>query len=389
MKKVAVILTQSIENDTSSAIRCRNIISAIAALDYDLTCYCPHPNTDSIYYGKTTDADRGFRVVRYGEKAPVYDGIKAQQAQGLKAKILRFCAQCFRKVDVFGSSLLYLRYQKDICQQMKGENYDILLTFSDPMTAHMIGKYCAKRLDVKYIQQWGDPLTTDVISKIAHPRWLRYLIEKSLLRPADRVCYVSPLTCEEQCALFPKDAHKMMFLPTPCVAHEKPEPTAPSARVTIGYFGSYNLVARDLRPLYEAAARVDGCELLVIGDSDLKLEPKDNIRLIDRIPQKDLAAHINNTQVLVCLMNSHGNQVPGKTYHYAGSYQEILLIKDGEFGDKIQEFFSKYDRYTFVDNDPDKIEAVLRGYVEHGVPQRAPLDAFRAEHIAAELMRDI
>lgn len=387
MKRIAVILTQPIENDTSSAIRCRNIITAIAKLGHDTTCYCPYPNKESMYYGRgATDAN--FKIERYGNETSTYDGKKMENGIGFKAKLLCFGIKCFRKIDVFGSSLLYLKYTKSLRQKIKNGNYDILLTFSDPMTAHMIGKYCKKNLDIQYIQQWGDPLTTDVISKTAHPKWFRYLVEKSLIHPADRICYVSPLTCDEQRALFPKEAHKMIFLPTPCVDFPKPN-IEERKRISIGYFGSYNLIARDIRPLYEAVSKVKDCELLVIGDSDLNLEPQDNIKLIDRIPQKELSAYLNNTQILVCLMNSRGNQVPGKVYHYAGSHQEVLLIKDGEYGDTLEAFFSKYNRYTFVNNDTTEIEAILNEYVKNGVPERKPLEDFRAEHIAAQLINEI
>lgn len=57
-----------------------------------------------------------------------------------------------------------------------------MITFSDPMPAHIIEKYCKKHnKSIRYIQQWGDPLASDTISKIAQPVWLRKIIENSLL----------------------------------------------------------------------------------------------------------------------------------------------------------------------------------------------------------------
>ena len=157
----------------------------------------------------------------------------------------------------------------------------------------------------------------------------------------------------------------------------------------MGYYGSYNLVARDIRQLYDAACKVKECEFLFIGDSDIKLEPKENIQVINRIAPNELKKYEEDTDVLVCLMNSKGNQVPGKVYHYAGSYKEILFIKDGEFGDAIEEFFSQFNRYTFVENDSKKIQVVLKQYVKNGVVARTPLAEFKAENIARELVRDI
>jgi len=66
LKKVAVILTQPIENNSSSMIRCKGIISALAKIGYELTCFCPNANVESIYYGKDSDLESCVRIVRYG-----------------------------------------------------------------------------------------------------------------------------------------------------------------------------------------------------------------------------------------------------------------------------------------------------------------------------------
>lgn len=389
MQKIVIILTQAIENNSSSMIRCKNIINALVQIGYEVTCYCPNPDVKSVYYGEDKGINSCVRIERYGN-ARIFkvDANNSKEKKNLKKRFISVCYTLFKKVDVFGSSLQYLRYRKKIFKQIKEENHDILLTFSDPMTAHMIGIYCKKRLSIKYIQQWGDPLTTDTISKTALPVKVRYWIERKLLKPADRVCYVSPLTFDEQKRIFKKDATKMMFLPTPCIEYNKPS-SEKNSRIRVGYYGSYNLVARDIRKLYNAACNVKECDFLFIGDSDIKLEPQENIQVINRITPNELEKYEEDTDVLVCLMNSKGNQVPGKVYHYAGSYKEILFIKDGEFGDVIEEFFSQFNRYTFVENDCEKIEAVLRQYVTNGVTERTPLAEFKAENIVRKLVNDI
>jgi len=386
MSKIAIILTEAIENSTSSMIRCKGIISALVNCGQEVTCFSPN-SSQSIYCAEHSAVTGCGTIVHYG--ANIVADLKPKEGEvprGAKKRILAVLYRLFKKVDVFGASLQYLRYRKSICNEIKGKGFDLLLTFSDPMTAHMIGKYCQRRTGIRYIQQWGDPLTTDTISKIALPRWIRYLIEQMLLKPADKICYVSPFTLDEQKELFKKQADKMIFLPTPCVQYPVPESKRVS-RLKVGYFGSFNSVARDILPLYRAARNLPQIDFYFIGDSDVKLESKEHVTVIDRIPPDQLEKYIEETDVLVCLMNSKGNQVPGKFYHYAGSWKEILIIKDGEYRDQIEEFFGQYDRYTFVENDPAKIETVLKQYTLNGVPKREPLKAFDAENIALELIK--
>ena len=389
MQKVVVILTQPIESNTSSMIRCKNIVKAIAQNGHQLTCFCPYPNVKKNNI-EESDGDRvGLDVRRFGGEKNIKEYIANENvSRGFKQKVIMLAYKLFKKFDVFGASLQYLRYRKQICSEIQKEKFDIMITFSDPMTSHMIGVYCKRFLNIKYVQQWGDPLTTDIISKTALPKNVRFLIENALLKPADRVCYVSPFTCEEQQQLFKKYAHKMIFLPTPCIEYKKMSKEK-EKRIRIGYFGSYNLVARDIRPFYQAACAIPECDFLIIGDSDLHLEPRDNIQIIERLSPSELDSYEQKTDVLVCLMNSKGNQIPGKVYHYAGSYKEILFIKDGEFGDKIEEFFAKYERYSFVENRASEIETVIKQYIAKGIPERRPLADFAAVNIAKELLKDI
>lgn len=384
MKKAIIILTQPIEANTSSMIRSRNIIKEIPSYGYKTICYSPYsdnvnelefilPNVEIRRYGKVN------YVANFKESL--------ERKVSLKYKILKFMYKLYKKVDIFGASIQYLKYTHLILDEVKNEKPDILLTFSDPMTSHIIGRKCRKYAN-KYVQQWGDPLATDTISKIGLPVWLRKIIEKTLIKKADRVCYVSPFTCDEQKKLYGKYANKMIFLPTPSIEYQNIKKEKHD-KLKIGYFGSYNLIARDIRPLYEAVSKNKNIELFLIGNSDLNLKTKENITVIDRISQTELDKYFYEMDILVCVLNSKGNQIPGKMYHYAGSYKEILVIKDGEFGNEIEKFFMKYNHYSFVDNDKNKISLILNNYVEKGIPEREPVLEFSANRIAKCLIQNL
>lgn len=387
MAKIAVILVLPIEYNTSSMLRCRAIISALGEMGHELKCYCPNPDKNSKYFGKDDVKIPRMEIFRFGGKA--WSETKGELGQNakhfLKSRIKDMALQVFRKVDVFGSTLLYLPERKCIADDIAKGEFEILLSFSDPMPAHMIAKYCKQHNpQLRYIQQWGDPLASDTISKIAQPVWVRKCIEEILLRPADKVCYVSPFTCEEQKRLFTRQANKMIFLPTPSLTYAESTPVL--EKICIGYFGSYNSIARDIRPFYKAAMQNRDAKFLIIGDSDLTLESTDNISIINRVPPDELNGYMKKVNVIVCLMNSKGNQIPGKVYHDASSTKDILFIKDGEYGDAIQTFFEKYDHYTFVDNTTPSIDIAIKQYLHNGVPVRKPVKDFEASNIAKKLV---
>lgn len=387
MAKIAIVLALPIEYNTSSMLRCRTIISSLAGMGNEITCFCPNPDKNNKYFSNEAVDIPGMQLFRYGGKAWSETKREMEKAgkQSIKSSVKRIALKLFRKVDVFGSTLMYLPERKVISDEITKGHFDILLSFSDPMPAHMIARYCKQHNSkLRYIQQWGDPLATDTISKTALPVWIRKWIEGILLKPADKVCYVSPFTWEEQKKLFPKHADKMIFLPTPSLAYK--EKADSSEKLCLGYFGSYYSVARDIRPFYEAAKRNPDVDFLIVGDSDLSLESKDHITILQRIPLEELNLYMQKTNVIVCLMNSKGNQIPGKVYHDASSHKDILFIKDGEYGDAIQAFFEKYNHYTFADNTVDSIDATIKRYITDGIPVRKPVIEFQASSVAKKLI---
>lgn len=381
MKKVIVIFTQPIEENTSSMIRCRNILKELPQCGYKAICYAPYSSKNEISL-------LNIEIRRYGKInyiAKLKENINSKK--NIKQKFLSIIYKLYKKIDIFGASIQYLKYIKYLRTEMKKEKPELLLTFSDPVTAHIIGKYCRKYAK-KYIQQWGDPLATDIISKTALPIWIRKIIERSLIRVADKICYVSPFTYEEQKKIYKSYAKKMIFLPTPSIEYKQLEHKK-NKKLKLGYFGNYHLIARDIRPLYEAVAKNTNVELYLIGNSELNLQERNNIILIKRLSEKELDNYFYEMDILICLLNSKGNQIPGKMYHYAGSNKEILTIKDGEYGNRIEKYFSQFNHYSFVNNNSEEINLVLNKYLKNGIPIREPVEKFSAINITNSLINNI
>lgn len=387
--RIAVVLTLPAEYTNSSNIRAINIINALYNAGHYIKCYMPYPDYNHRYYSheNTFFCDN---IMRYGREYSRHNSNLSRCAI-LKKRIREKLTSVIRKIDVFGSTLLHLSYRQMISKDINRGTFDILVSFSDPKTSHMIGKYCKQHnRGLKYIQQWGDPLASDSFTESIQPFWLKKVIERSLIKCADRICYVSPVTYEKQQRLFPKQAKKMIFLPTPSLNyHEKvtnEEMGRGKDRICVGYFGSYYSIARNIIPLYKVAKKMKNVDFLFIGDSDLRIETEDNIVIKDRVPKDEIDKYVAKTDVIVCLMNRQGNQIPGKLYHDASLRKDILVIKDGENGDQIEDFFSQYNHYTFVDNTEEAIYDIIQKYSRYGIPMREPVKDFSADYVADKLI---
>ena len=387
MKSIVVISGQPIENNTSSMIRCRSILNGLSELGWKLTCYSPYPDKNNMYYDEATRIAPQIQVEHYGVPITSVKSIIEGRIT-IKKKIIRGLYYLLKKVDLFGSNIRYIKYRKDIYEKIRNQNYQIILSFSNPLSSHILAGYCKKKAgNLYYIQQWGDPLTENMADRTIVPKFIKRLIEEMLLRTADKICYVSPLTYERQKVLFKKYSSRMYFTPTPCERTEYP--LYSNQKLTIGYLGSYNSVARDIRPFYRAACASKDFDFFIVGDSDVQLENTENVRIVKRLPQKELSKYIEKLDVLVCLMNSKGTQIPGKLYHYAGTDKEILVLRDGEYGEQIEAFFKAYNRYTFVENNEEKIAAALKRYAVNGLPRRCCVEEFCAENVAAKLIEGV
>ena len=386
MSRIAVILALPIEYNTSSMIRCRAIMRELCMMGNVLVCYCPNPDTEHKYYAEQSLDLKNLKIIRYKKDYIRTNGEdkKVETGRTIKQTLKKNLLNIYRKIDFFGSSIRYVSEKKWVSKDIQSRNCDILISFSDPKPSHIIGGYCKKHNKICYIQQWGDPLASDITNKSIVPQWIKRLIEKILIGNADKICYVSPLTLNLQKQLYPRFSKKMFFLPTPSLDYK--EEKIDLDTISFGYFGSYNSSVRNILPFYNAAIRNPDANFYIVGDSDIVIDSTDSIKVIERVSPSEIEEYMKKINVIVCLMNKKGGQIPGKIYHDASSMKDILLIKDGEYGEEIQNYFEKYEHYTFVDNKEDSIDIAIKKYIKNGIPLRTPVEEFKADNIARKLI---
>lgn len=257
-------------------------------------------------------------------------------------------------------------------------DYDIVISSSNPYSAHRAVKNLIKQgLHTKrWVQYWGDPLSNDASRTNLVPEFVLKRLEYRLLKGADEIVFVSPLTLSYEIKTHRRLKQKMKWLPIPYLKETKPV-----SGTHISYFGDYYTKNRNIIPLYDALKKY-GKPAIIAGDGDCILSPTDKLELYSRCDVKPL---VDKTRINVVLLNAHGTQIPGKLYHCAGSFVPVLVVCDGNIVDDVKHYFSKYDKFFFCENNVDSIVSSLHA-IDENYHLTEPISDFSPEKIAIEFL---
>lgn len=283
-------------------------------------------------------------------------------------------------LSLYGVHGIYTTFVRKAQKFRLDEKFDYILSISTPVTSHLLTHNLLQAGHIKgthWIQIWEDPWYSDAYGFNGKEK-IR-LEEKRLLSFAEKVCYVSPLTLENQKLLFPEAAHKMLWQPLPFYYQSDVAYDFSQSGNHYGYFGEYFPEARDLEPFYTAAKKT-GIEVNICGNPSYLFPSTDQIHIHPRLPLNELKPIEDSTNVLVFLCNRKGGQIPGKIYQYSATNKTILFIMDGTEEEQrvLREFFGKYNRYVFCRNTVDDIARAIQKIETNnlGDVQNTPLDEF-------------
>lgn len=278
---------------------------------------------------------------------PTLDGVLHKVVSKIKSAVL----------SLYGVHGIYATFVRKAQKFRLDEEFDYVISISTPVTSHLLTHNLLKVGHIKgtqWIQIWEDPWYSDAYGFNGKEK-IR-LEEKRLLSFAEKICYVSPLTLENQKRLFPESAHKMFWQPLPFYYQsDVPDDTLQCGN-HYGYFGDYAPEARDLEPFYIAAKKMD-IEVDICGNPSNLFRSTERIHIHPRLPLNELKPIEDKTNVLVFLCNRKGGQIPGKIYQYSATNKIILFIMDGTEDEQqvLKEFFGKFNRYVFCQNNAEDI----------------------------------
>lgn len=310
-----------------------------------------------------------------------------ENRETIKSKLIKSIKKFLRSLyGIYNPSIVWFRRAKKF---KTDQYYDLVISMSYPQVSHLLAGYLVKHQRVKtnrWIQLWEDPWTDDIGNKDNHKKC--YKAENSLLESGQEIVYVSPITLKKQQELFPTSKEKMRWVPLP--SYYKTELLDYKFTENhYGYFGDYVPAIRDITPFYNSALKMN-IKVNICGSPYGLLKSKNNINIYPRLPLNELKVYEDNTNVLVCLFNLGGGQIPGKIYQYASTNKIILAILDGPNDEQeiIKSYFKQYNRFVFCENTEESIQEAINKIENNDLDsiKSIPLDDFSAETIVKKLI---
>lgn len=345
-------------------------------------------NRDSLY--ETLAVKKGNDPVAPIQQTSDGDNLyQGNRKTSLKGRVFNFAKSIFRNIyGIYNPTISWhwkaKKFRSDI-------EYDLVISLSYPNVSHLNAKYLIEKKHIrtkKWIQLWEDPWTTDPLNTNEKIYNKCYKAEAKLLDSDCEIVYVSPMTMLKQQEVFSKNKEKMSWFPLP--SYYETDITKKSfEKNCYGYFGDYAPQIRNLIPFYNVAVKT-GIEVNICGSPYGLISDKNNVKIHPRMPLTELKEFEDKTNVLICLFNLGGGQIPGKIYQYAASNKMIIAILDGNDDEKkiIKDYFSQFNRFIFCENNEDSIEEAVKkiesGQIE-GISNE-PLNAFSAENIVKKLL---
>lgn len=355
--KVLIVSFAPIESNNSATIRTLGLVKGLLQLNCAVDYLTVKPNSNTLAQVKY-EFSKKIRIIRVDNNR-VYD-IVVRNEDGPKKIIVQTIRKVYHAFSIYDHT--YSIAKKVDISLLTNTQYDLVISSSDPKTSHIAVKSLIKQ-GLKYrnwIQYWGDPMALDITNKSIYPRRFLAKHEERLLKLADRIIYVSPFTLSQQKELFKNLSNKMYFLPVPYI-EERVYERVSNNKLVMGYFGSYHSNVRNIIPLYNACLKLKDCvQLYIVGDSDLKLKEAENIKIY---PRGDISEFEKHADLLVCLLNRKGTQIPAKVYHAAATNKPVLVILDGQEIEAFRKYFESFNRFILCENNEKSIQETTKSII--------------------------
>lgn len=306
---------------------------------------------------------------------------------GLKQKVFSKTKRMIRSIyGVYNPSIVWYFRARKFANK---EKYDIVVSMSYPQVSHLLAKYLIKKNRVrcnKWIQLWEDPWAADLGNMDGFEKCVKP--EGNLLNAAEDIVYVSPITMEHQKQIFPANKTKMRWCPL--ASYYRADLVEFSSDENhYGYFGDYSPNIRNLKPFYNVAVKMR-LHTEICGSPDDLFKSEGNVKIFPRMPLEQLKEHENKANVVICLFNLGGGQIPGKIYQLAATNKIVVAILDGPEEEQtiIRGFFEKYRRFVFCQNNEQSISEVIDSIENNnfGGVSNEPIDCFSVEKVAKVLL---
>lgn len=249
------------------------------------------------------------------------------------------------------------------------EDYEKIISHSPSIESIKVSEALKKKSNrnIKDYQYWSDPLTLSGIypDEVNFKRYLLFIIEKSMHKKADRIIFGTKTLYQNQKKLFNDNNFRYSDVSYISCEEETTYESQQNTTIKFGYSGQYKSNIRNIKALYDAFSekKIKGLELIVVGDSDLELIEKENIKIINkRFSKNDIKKIEKDFDVIVTLLNQNCVQIPGKLFYNVNSEKPIIVILDGLVKENIKSYLENFERFIFVENNEEEISKLLLNF---------------------------
>lgn len=386
--KVLFVTSVPLEYSSSANVRNIALLKGLDGLGFEIDTLSSFPDKKSLYYDDSLE--HFFFKKRFYLQSDSLQKIFSTKRPG---KFGSFYNNIKKKLYYFYTTINLYDSRKNLSKRIPDldylGSYDLIISSSDPKSSHLLVEELINKKKVDYttwIQYWGDPFLIDININTKLPKFLIKKEEKRLISLADKVIYVSPFTLKKQKDIYKEYDYKLDFLPIPYI-EKKYKYTGGLNDYIVGYFGDYYSRDRNILPLINSIPDLN-IKLRIFGYSNINLKENNSIKVNGRISYEKVKEEQLKVNLLVCLCNLNGTQIPGKLYHYAATDIPILVILDGENKFGISEYLEKFDRFEFCDNNVDSIQKKIR-YIMKSKKKYEPSYYLSPENIAKQLVSKI
>lgn len=380
--RILFVTTMPVEYGKSCSIRNNALIHGLSELGCKVDLYEMEPNSCFMEYDKslvaTSIVDKKYYI---GKDKGASKELKNRKFIFLLRKKI---SQMIKALSPWDTRYYLIKNEKP--SQLE-YYYDVVISSSDPISSHYLASKIIennKNTIGQWIQYWGDPLASDITkNRIGSQDYIEG-IEKKILKMSNKIIYLSPFTLNEMKDKYVDIADRMYYFPRPVIGvdinHYMTE-DIDYDHLKVGYFGRV-YKGRNLNPLYNAI-KSSHHSLEIFGECDF--DNTNNIKIHQRVSEDICISESMKLDVLVCVCNSSGTQIPGKIYDAAITNKYVMIILDGENADSIRAYFSQFNRFVFCQNNSLSIRDMLDNIKMYNNTRR-PCESFDSKIVANSIM---
>lgn len=389
-------ITTSLLKNESASIRNVSLLNGLIENDCQITVITLDYSLESEDVFLRSTLRKEIKVKKI--PIPYFNKIKSILRSDCKPKYKFIFTSILRKIKEFITPFIF--FPDILCEGIKScktikieqKEYDYIISSSDSKTSHFIARTLIKNnnLQTPWIQIWGDPWQKDVgLVKLNY--FLKRKIkkaEKSLLKEADKVFYISELTAIDIKQSFPEMKEKISFLLRSYLEKIKSQVLVKD-KYTFSYTGSIsnrnlNCLLNSVKEYNSSHEKKIEVQFYGINSNDIKsLERLNFVKIFPRVSFEKVLDVYKNSDVLVYIDNmGDTTQIPGKIYDYFGTDKVILGLYENR---DIKNFLEQFNRIELYNN----IEKIDLENVIKKIGTQKPLEKFSPKYVACEFLNKI